>query len=223
MITAHEAFLLGYTLPIIGIYFNGVELIASASNGAAAPLAQRVKERFDAFQARQPGVIENVRFVESLLHKAGLPVAPPPRLPEEFYRWSQQIFEETHAALSGEESVVASASHLLGFLLGDASGTLNLGGFVHLLLDAAPAHAGLLAQARSLAQAQVKARRKLEQALALPALPETTRAAAQAAVQAFFEAPPIDADGDHAAKVRGLDASLRQLGQAITAVEQTLQ
>lgn len=214
MISPHDAFLLGYTPMLVGIYFNGVELLATAGHGATGALAKRVAERAAAFSARKPGIIDNVRLVEQLLPRAGVAVPPPPRLPAEFHPWSQDLFQQAHHALAGAQDAQPAAAHLLGFVLGDAMLTLNVAVLVHDLLDADPEHAWLQAQAAALADQHDKIRRQLTQAEALPALPEATRAAALKAREIWSQAA--------AGSTRQLDDLLRRLGDTVTAVERSL-
>jgi hypothetical protein len=222
MVGAHDAFILGYTPPLIGIYFNGVELLTAADKGANPELARRIEERIQAFESRQASVMGNVRLVQTLLAKHGLKVESPPRVPEEFHSWCKQIFAQVHTALSGPEQIEGAALHLFGFIFGDASLTLNLGAFVHLFLDASPEHAFLLEQAQALSLSQEKVEKQLTQALSLPALAKSTQEAAQPAPAILAAAPRIGGGGEHAARVNQLLESLNQLGEVITAVEKTL-
>ncbi|MBI3964255.1 MAG: hypothetical protein HY329_01360 [Chloroflexi bacterium] len=64
--TKGQAFRLGYLTATIGIYFNLVELLGQATQGASVSLAERVQQHVDSLQTQQDAVIANVRRVEEL-------------------------------------------------------------------------------------------------------------------------------------------------------------
>jgi hypothetical protein len=144
MLTTPQAFVLGHTVPIIGIYFRGSQLFEAAQSHA--PLATRARELLASFDARKPGVIANVRRVESLLAEVPATAGDLPRMPADFEPWAARVLLAVEAGLAGELGL--ATIHLLGRLVGDALAQLNLGVYVLALDAAAPGDAWIATQLR---------------------------------------------------------------------------
>jgi hypothetical protein len=144
MLTAPHAFVLGHTVPIIGIYFRALELLGSAKDGGFA----RAPELLASLDARQADTIANVRRAESLLAELPASAGAPPRTPADYDAWSTRILDAVEA---GADKALA-AVHLVGRQCGSALQTINMAVYELALLDANPGDAqitGMLDQERS--------------------------------------------------------------------------
>ena len=217
MITAPQSFLLGYTVPIVGIHFNATQLLAQTGEGATGELATRITHQTESFAARQRGVVDNVRHALSLLTAAEIDAGPPPRTPDEYFVWAERIQSEFTAHIAPQDLTLSSA-YLFGQLLGSALLTLNLGLLTDYFLDAAPDHARLRVQAAALAADQSRLAATIARAAANPLLPAGARAPVEEFLAAFRAAPVIGT-ADHQAAVAGLQQAMRACGEKVQQVE----
>ena len=143
MLTAPHAFVLGHTVPIIGIYFRALELLGSAKDGDFAQAA----ELLASLDARHAGTIANVRRAEALLGELPASAGDPPRTPADYDAWAKRILDAVEA---GADRSLATV-HLVGRQCGSALQTINLAVYELALLDANAGDAqitGMIAQER---------------------------------------------------------------------------
>jgi hypothetical protein len=217
---ASTFFLLGYAPPLVGIYFHAVELLTTLPQDADPPLAARVQDQVTVFAGRGDATIVNVRLVAALLQEVAVAVPPPPRVPADYYAWAQPLLHTVPAAVPSAS--VERAAYLLGYLVGDAMLTLNLGVLVHYLLAAAPQQAWLRAQAQALGESQASGLARLPLAGAHPALSAESQQAA-ATVRTVLAAAPAIAGGE-AGETRwaALQSSLREVAEQTPRLEATV-
>lgn len=175
MITRQGAFILGYTVPIVGVHFNASEVLALAERGATEALMQRIEQHVNAFAARAPKVVENVKVVLELLKMVGIDAGPPPRMPPDYPLWAEAIDKgwaaRTGGAARDQASIALDAARLFGHAMGDALLTLNVAALVEHLRAVAPGHQWLLGQARALAEDEDRSAGLLARAADNPLLP----------------------------------------------------
>jgi hypothetical protein len=189
MIDAGAAYAVGYLANTIGIHFNGAEILIQAKRGATEALAARVTPILEGWPAKGPAIVANVQRIEGLLRAAGLaPPVQPPRTLDEHVAWVDAIRATVNTCLTDRPDLAADVrlalfgpkwSFTLGTTIGDILHTLNLGAIVHWLLDAAPSHAWLRAQAGALGEGQAAARDKLRKIVERTAFLHTFGAATQ--------------------------------------------
>jgi hypothetical protein len=147
MLTAPHAFVLGHSVPIIGIYFRSLDLLTSAKDGGFA----RAAELLASLDGRQAGTISNVRRVEGLLAEIPANAGSPPRTPSDFDAWAARILDAVEAHVKPSEPLLATI-HLVGRQVGSALQTINMAVYELALLDANAGDAqisGMLDQERT--------------------------------------------------------------------------
>lgn len=143
MLTAPHAFVLGHAVPIVGIYFRAVDMLAHGKQ--RAPLAARATELLAMQDGRKGDVVANVRRVESLLAEIPANAGAPPRFPNEFDAWSQRILDVVEAQVKPAHVALATL-HLIGRLAGGGLQALNVATYAIALDAAAPGDDWVAAQ-----------------------------------------------------------------------------
>ena len=90
---SYTSYLLGYLPPIVGIFFNSIDLLRAV--GRQPALVARAEEQSRVLTApeRQQGVVNNVRHAEALLAELHLTPPSSPRTPEDYHGWSRALFD----------------------------------------------------------------------------------------------------------------------------------
>lgn len=226
MVNLSDAFLLGY-LPAsqLGLYFNSAELLLANDDDGSGELAARINRQMTILHDRQPAVVAGVERIDELCTALGLQMPDPPRQPAEFHPFSQNVFTAVSDRLRDAEPAAATA-HLVGFLLGDIWGTLNLTGLTLYLLAAEPEHPRLRAQAAALAREAERLLGQLTRALTHPLWDQAQRTALQNVRQTFADAPSADPAVSPAvapaARLGALAAAIEPLSEHIAAFEAAL-
>jgi hypothetical protein len=207
------------------VYFSGVDLLLSMERDPDEALRARLHQHFETLQGHRSQVISDVHRTEALLASLGHKAPPPPREPDEFYRWRGQLLSAVSTTLQAAAPKQA-ACHLTGHIIGDAWDTVNLGGLTYGLLAVAPAHPRLLAQAEALARAQEQVLTRLDRAVAHP-LWEPAEQEALAAVRTGIGAlpsfdPSVSPEVAPADRLLTLTEAMRALSDRIGVMQQVL-
>ncbi len=137
-------FLVGYIPQIIGVYFSLVELLDAARSDANDALTAALQRLETALGERRSSTVQNVTRLHSLLEQADIVVPGHPRTPDDFYTMREAVMDEVSTAL--EKDVERETVFLLGWVLGDATWTLNLLSQIRLFRALQPSHPLLLEQ-----------------------------------------------------------------------------
>jgi hypothetical protein len=138
------AFVLGYTVEIVGIHFRVADLLAEAERTPEPALRERVVREWEQVKKRGPNTVANVRRAEALV--GGAPPAPPRSGPE-YDAWEKAMIARAPAGAGFE----------IGRRVGDAMQTLNLQWLAETLRALAPSSKWLADQCARLAELRLAA------------------------------------------------------------------
>ena len=159
MLSVRESYTLGYLTNLIGIHFNGAEILFNIKPKAAGELEKRVDSILESWPQKGPETVQHVRSIEELLQKENIPLDAPPRLAEEYYRWAEAIYHRFHQRLnlenasSSEEQLALfhrKWAYTIGIKIGDLQQNINLAVIVHHLLGSLVSNPWLEAQLQKL-------------------------------------------------------------------------
>lgn len=94
MLTLDQHFASGYLPALIGAYFNLAQLLSQNANSSVPEVRAAVVEEVPRLRQTGEFIKDKVRLVQALAELVGFVAPPPPRVPEEYYPW----FEEVHGA-----------------------------------------------------------------------------------------------------------------------------
>jgi hypothetical protein len=138
------AFVLGYTVEIVGIHFRVADLLAEAEKTPEPALRERVAREWEQVKKRGPNSVANVRRAEALV--GGAP-PPAPRSGPEYDAWEKAMIARAPAGAGFE----------IGRRVGDAMQTLNLQWLAETLRALAPSSKWLADQCARLAELRLAA------------------------------------------------------------------
>jgi hypothetical protein len=228
-LSAHHAYLLGFTPQLLGVFFNGLLVLERARRTAEGGLAEHIDGYLkDWVPSRGGDVVSNVHLVEALLGTAGKDVGEPPQTIEAFYAWSDRVNKATYQAAKETfdgETDTAKKTELfrvrlaqdLGQQMGDVVHTANIGSLVQALLQEAPDHELLAAQATRLGDAQRSIVGQLEKVLSYTEGYPDIQAEVKRVIAVLRAAPDAGAKEYHALVAVGLQETVQKLD--LTAVE----
>jgi hypothetical protein len=226
---AHQAYLLGFTPQLLGVFFNGLLVLERVRRTAQGQLANRVEWYLrDWVPSRGDDVVSNVHLVEGMLGAVGKTAGEPPQTIEAYYDWSERVNKATYqaakAAFDVEADPVAKTARFrvrlaqdLGQQVGDIVHTVNLASLVQALLHDDPEHEFLRAQAGRLAESQRAIIAQLDKVLTYTAGYEDIQAEVRRLAAALRAGPDAGATENHALVATKLQALLPALD--LTAVE----
>lgn len=144
MVTNQQAYMLGYYPNIIGVHFNGLEILWRARQTATGPLFARIEVLLEKRPIQAPDVIAQVQKTENILQDIGLPVDPSPQEAKEYYHWAERIANqvEKHLTLLSQnesaekqlQALVRLWAHSVGLRISDCLHNLHLAVIVRHLL-----------------------------------------------------------------------------------------
>jgi len=206
-----DAYHLGFLPWSVAVVPNGRFLVADAghSEGTIAAALEA------GFRAAEPGRLEGIVFVETLLSKHGRKAPRRPQASGDHDRWAERVRASIHAAVCG--TTPGGAAFRAGGLFGEGYLCMTLGLVVSLLLEAVAAR-GLYEHSRLLARRIRQSVARLEQAARHPALSEAAGAVLDDLCLAIRTAPELD--GDEPAHVRVL--ALQKVLATLTAGRERL-
>jgi hypothetical protein len=177
MLTAHQAYLLGFTPQLMGVFFNGLAVLEGARRTATGELAEKIDSLLSGWvEKRGPEVVKNVHLVEALLAAQGKKAPAPPQSVKEFYSWGDAVrtasYEAAKEQFDGESDVLKKTelfrvrlAHDLGEQMGDISHTYILASLVALLLADGVDHELLKQQDEVLHRSQIAALERMRKVL----------------------------------------------------------
>jgi hypothetical protein len=193
-LTAHQAYLLGFTPQVLGVFFDGLAVLEAVK-----------PSEVDAWvHARGSDVIAGVRLVETLLRQADREPGDPPASPRGYHHWVGDVRDKAyHAAreaFEAEEEIAAKTArfrvrlaHDLGEQLGEIVHLYVIASLVRGLLEEDPGAARLASHASALGAAQDAAAARLERVGGYAGAEEDIRAEAARVVAALRDGPRLDA------------------------------
>jgi hypothetical protein len=211
-----EALFVGFLTSHVGIAFRGMELMNVAGKDLTGELATRVATRTAELRAHNAQTIDNVLRVDAILGKNHLTQPPKPRTLDDYILWAGAASKATGAAVAPESK--AAAGLLAGGFFGDIAAAAMVGVFTLDLLEAAPTHQGLLAEATRTAHQLAEATTRLETALRHPALPAAARASLEAAIAAARRTPAIDGNEPLATRLAATEALVVEINRLVPQV-----
>jgi hypothetical protein len=211
-----EALYVGFLTSHVGIAFRGMELMNHAGKDATGELAARVAARSAELRAHNQQTIDNVLRVDAILGKHHLPQPPKPRTFDDYIRWAGAASQAVGAAVEPESK--AAAGLLAGAFCGDVAAAAMLGVFTLALLEVAPTHTALLAEAAHDAHQLAEATTRLETTLRHPALPAAARAPLEAMTTAVRKTPAIDGAEPIATRLAPLGELVAEINRRIPQV-----
>ncbi len=157
-LSAHHAYLLGFTPQVAGLFWSGLAVLETAGVGGNTEWSQ----------ARAPEIARQTRLVEELLRLAGGEPKPMPRSMAAFQSWAEDVREQTYQmakkAYDEEDELAAKTlrfrvrlAHDLGEQMGDLVHLYLLASLVQTLRVKSPWHPVLDGHAATLARARDQA------------------------------------------------------------------
>jgi hypothetical protein len=194
-----DAFVVGWSPPVAGLYFNGLALLAIADRGAEVAFARLVGEERDRVVGYRDASFARLAQTEATLGRLGAAVPPRPNGPEEFEAWAEAVFAA--AAEVMEDGSPAAVTHLAGFVLGEAVATLTVMASLSRLRHMSPDDLWMRAQASSLEREREQGERRLARLATHEHLPGPVQVALAAAGHAVAQAGPSVPDNPRQANL----------------------
>lgn len=134
-LNVRDAYLFGFLPQLVGVHFNGFQLLTQAELKAKGEIKDRLQEMITLWKSRSGHVVEQVKQVESLLRQCNLPEIASPESPSDYYLWADTIVQQTEHLFSvNEETAISDQfelmrlkwANLFAAVLGDTMHTVNL-------------------------------------------------------------------------------------------------
>lgn len=124
MLTLEQHFSSGYLPALIGAYFNLAQLLSQQASSSVPEVRTAVTEEVPRLRQTGEFIKDKVRLVEALAELVGFAAPPPPRVPEEYYAWFEQVHAGFRAALVTHHR--GEVTQLFGHRIGDILCTWNV-------------------------------------------------------------------------------------------------
>jgi hypothetical protein len=99
MLTLDQHFSSGYLPALIGAYFNLAQLLSQNASSPVTEVRAAVVDEVPRLRQTGEFIKDKVRLVQALAELVGFTAPPPPRVPEEYYAWFEQVHAGFRAAL----------------------------------------------------------------------------------------------------------------------------
>jgi len=124
MLTLDQHFSSGYLPALIGAYFNLAQLLSQNASSPVAEVRAAVVDEVPRLRQTGEFIKDKVRLVQALAELVGFTAPPPPRVPEEYYAWFEQVHAGFRAALVTHHR--GEITQLFGHRIGDLLCTWNV-------------------------------------------------------------------------------------------------
>lgn len=124
MLTLEQHFASGYLPALIGAYFNLAQLLSQHASSRVPEVRTAVGEEVPRLRQTGEFIKDKVRLVEALAELVGFTPPPPPRVPEEYYAWFEQVHAGFRASLVTHHR--DEVTQLVGHRMGDILCTWNV-------------------------------------------------------------------------------------------------
>ncbi|MDP2310545.1 MAG: hypothetical protein Q8P18_31290 [Pseudomonadota bacterium] len=117
MLTLDQHFASGYLPALIGAYFNLAQLLSQNANSPSADVRTAVVEEVPRLRQTGEYIKDKVRLVQALAEIVGFTTPTPPRVPEEYYPWFEEVHGGFRTALVTHHR--GEVTQLFGHRIGD--------------------------------------------------------------------------------------------------------
>jgi hypothetical protein len=134
MASSSRAFSLGYSLHIVGTYFDGAAMIAHVGAAAESDLKTLCTEQLTALANQGAPTRFHIRRVDKALAESDLAAVNPPQQPDDYPEWVDKVLAGFYPKCEASEETLHAYS--VGWYLGSWIENANLAAIALLLKDA---------------------------------------------------------------------------------------
>lgn len=184
-----EAFTVGYSLNMVGAYFEGAQMIAHIGAGGDAELKEACEQQLQALAQGAAGTRWQIKRTTQAMAAAGLPEVEAPTTVDDYAGWSEVVSEAYYPKLEGNEQI---AAYLFGWYLSAWIQYANMAVISMFLKDAAPDNATVAANLDELAGDLEEARQQFEAVLPDIPLPADALPHVKKCAELVQGTPPVN-------------------------------
>lgn len=189
MPSAHEAFAVGYSLNLVGAYFESASLLAHLGASAPDHVREACNNHMRGLAQQRSTTRWHVRRIERAVDGVGLTPPAAPARPDDYPGWVQAISDPFYGALEDEAH---KAAYLAGWYVGDWALLANLGLLTLMLLEADARFSGTLRQRDDLKERLAEADGEVRAALTNAPVSPQAEAQLTRILTILDRTPPLD-------------------------------
>ncbi len=220
MLTTLDAFSVGYSLNMVGAYFEGAQMIARLGAGGDADLKEACEQQLQALAQGAAGTRWQIKVTAKAMAAAGLAEVEAPTTVDDYATWSEAVSEAFYPKLEGNEQI---AAYLFGWYLSGWIQYANMAVIAMFLKEAAPDNAAVAANLDELAGDLKDAREQFEQVLPDIPLPAEALPLVEKCAELVGATPPVNDPSQELLDVADdYQEALYELPEVVEMLEQAL-